>query len=154
MNRWPQVAAWIEALRAEQPDVGLSERGAAVALQRSLDALSAVPAHAERLAPPHTVIVCASTVFTAPLEWAAVLLARGGRVTLKAPRTLERWFARVADLTPLPLESTTDRAVLAHADCIVAMGSNATLDAIRSGLYRVKRLLLEASELGSESGLS
>ncbi|MEZ4316620.1 MAG: acyl-CoA reductase [Myxococcota bacterium] len=141
MKRWAEVQAWRDRLRALSPDVGLSPEGARVALDAALDALDDVPRHLGRPAPGHTVIVCASTVFTASIEWAAVLLARGGRVTLKAPRAHAAWFAEVAACTDLPILSTTDRDVLQDADCLVVMGSDATLDAIRSQLGPRQRLL-------------
>jgi len=138
---WPQVNTWRTRLRSLSPDIGLSPAASRYALDTALDALDAVPFHVDRPAPPHTVIVCASTVFTAPLEWAAVLLARGGRVTLKAPRALESWFAQVAAATELPLSSTSDRDILDQADCIVAMGSDQTLRAIEARLRPHQRLL-------------
>lgn len=135
---WAEVDRWRAAVRALSPrdlDVpDLSGPVARFALDAALDALDDVPRHLDRRAPAHTAVVCASTVFTAPLEWAAVLLARGGAVTLKSPRGLERWFDAVADATRLPLAATTDRAVLRRADRVVAMGSDATLAALRAEL--------------------
>ncbi|MCB9676621.1 MAG: hypothetical protein H6737_16005 [Alphaproteobacteria bacterium] len=141
MSRWHLVDAWRARLRALQPEVGLSPEGARYALSTALDAWDDLPRHMRRKHPGHTVLVCASTVFTAPLEWAAVVLVRGGRVTLKAPRARAGWFAEVAACTDLPILSTTDRDVLEDADCIVAMGSDATLDAIRANLHPGQRLL-------------
>lgn len=140
-----RVERWRSSLRAIRPELpDLSEAGARFALDAALDALDDLPRHLDRPAPAHTVLVAASTVFTAPLEWAAVLLARGGAVTLKAPRALEPWFAQVAAAgqeAGLPLSSTLDRGVIPTADRVVAMGSDATLDALRAALPDPSRLL-------------
>lgn len=130
-----RVLTWRQALRTLTPDLpDLSPAGARFALDAALDAWDDLPRHVDRPVPAHTVVVPASTVFTAPLEWAAVLLARGGKVTIKAPRALEAWFAQVARSTDLPLVSTVDRAVLMSADRVVLMGSDATLAGLQTGL--------------------
>ncbi len=144
MSTWEAVDAWRRRLREQVPDVGLSPANARLGLQTALDALDGLPPHLDAPAPRHTVFVAASTVFTAPLEWLALLLGRGGRVTIKAPKLLAEWFEQVsacARTEGLPLSSSTDRDVLtrpddtgALPDAIVAMGSNATLKAIREAL--------------------
>ena len=128
-----KVFAWRDRLRQVQPLVpSLSPEGAAEALRVALDALDELPALVERPAPPHTVFVAARTVFTAPIEWCAVLLSRGGRVTIKSPDSLLPWFEQLADATDLPLQATTDRGVLQRADRVVVMGSDATVRTLQS----------------------
>ncbi|MCA9571913.1 MAG: hypothetical protein KC656_28945, partial [Myxococcales bacterium] len=142
MSRWPDVEAWLAGLDAHLPLVpDLSPEGARMALDLARMALREVPEHLDRPAPAHTVFVASSTVFTVALEWCAVLLARGGRVTLKVPRGLEPWYAAITRDTGLPLEATTDRRVLATADRVVLMGSDATVEAVRAALPDPSRLL-------------
>jgi hypothetical protein len=151
VSRWDAIDAWRRRLRDVEPDVGLSPANTRLGLQTALDLLDPLPAHLDAPAPRHAVFVAASTVFTAPLEWLALLLGRGGRVTLKAPESLADWFETVATLARaegLPLESTTDRSVLTRPDdtgqlpdVIVAMGSDATLAAVRSTLTDAQRLV-------------
>ena len=151
MSRWEAVDTWRTYLRTLSPDVGLSPTNASLGLTAALDALDDLPAHLHAPAPRHTVFVAASTVFTAPIEWLALLLGRGGRVTIKAPEALASWFDTLADTARrvgLPLQSTTDRAVLTQPDAaglrpevVVAMGSDATLDAIRATLTDEQRLV-------------
>lgn len=142
MSRWDAVEEWLAGLDAHLhlvPDLSSAGARAALAVARA-EALQA--RHVlDRSAPAHTVFVASSTVFTVALEWAAVLLGRGGRVTLKAPRGLQAWYAAMADSTPLPLEATTDRAVLASADRIVLMGSDDTVAAVHASLPHPERLL-------------
>lgn len=137
------VDAWLAQLERQLEHVPhLSEANARLGLQTAVRAIQAeLHANLERPAPAHTVFVASSTVFTVALEWCAVLLARGGRVTLKTPRGLEAWYDALAASTDLPLEATTDRSVLNDADRVVLMGSDATVDAVRSALTHPDRLL-------------
>lgn len=138
---WASVHRWREHLRGLTPSVPhLSTENARFCLDSALDAWDSVPGLLDRRAPEHTVIVCASTVFTGPLEWCAVLLARGGRVTLKAPRGLGAWFAQLP-MPGLALEVSADRSSVFDADRVVAMGSDATISSIRSVLPNPSVLL-------------
>lgn len=123
--------SWIPALRDVEPAVThLSRAGARHALDAALDGLADVERHLDRPAPEHTVFVAARTVFTAPLEWIAVLTGRGGRVTVKSPEPLLPWFRQLESLVD-GLSVTADRAVVDTADRVVAMGSDATIAALR-----------------------
>lgn len=126
------VLTWLEGLRWCTPAVPhLSAPGARIGLDTALDALVGVEAHFDAPAPEHTVFVASRTVFTAPLEWIAVLLGRGGRVTLKAPTALLPWFEQLR-APGLALEITADRSVLTDADLVVAMGSDRTIAALQA----------------------
>lgn len=142
MSRWERVEAWLTGLDAALPLVPLlSPGGASVALHGARQLLlDGGPRHLARSAPPHTVFVASSTVFTVALEWIAILLARGGRVTVKSPRGLEAWYDALAQ-TDLPLEATRDRHALRTADRVVLMGSDATVEAVRATLSEPERLL-------------
>ncbi len=142
MNRWPDVHAWLDRLDEALPLVpDLSPEGALLGLAAARSTLQDVPRHTDRPAPAHTVFVASSTVFTVALEWCAVLLARGGAVTVKSPRALAAWYDALAAATSLPLRATTDRSVLAEADRVVLMGSDATVEAVRATLTHPERLL-------------
>ena len=82
-------------------------------------------------------IVAASTVCTAPLEWIAVLLARGTQVTVKHGTEtpgLCSYLVQSAQAFDLPLCATCDRDAAHHADLVVAMGSDETIDTLRTTL--------------------
>ena len=84
--RIADVKAWRDHLLAlPVPSSHLSPAGAEEVWLGALAALSneALDAIDDGPAYKTAVLVCARTVLTAPLEWCAVLLARGTRVTLK-----------------------------------------------------------------------
>lgn len=134
------VAGWAERLRsvdAARLDTGLSPEGAREALTAALDALSdeaLAEAEALGLRPyPEAVVIPASTVFTAALEWCAALLLRGGRVAVRPPRAragLLHAMVEEARHLGLPLRLAAD-ADVERADLVVAMGRDETLAAIR-----------------------
>lgn len=138
---WDAVRAWRDRLRTLDPAPlapGLSPAGARAAWGAALDALA--DDVLDRVAAiegepfPAAAFVAARTVFTAPLEWCAVLLGRGTEVTLKHPvghpgaATVYADLARAVDL---PLRVTDDRAAIDDVPLVVAMGSDATVAAIR-----------------------
>jgi len=82
-------------------------------------------------------VVCASTVFTAPIEWCAVLLGRGSEVVLKVPSAgpeLGRPLAEAAKACDLPLVVTIDRQDIGNAEYVVAMGNDRSLLKIGASL--------------------
>lgn len=131
------VQAWRDRLRSEDPGQAaphLSPEGARLALDAALDALhdDALRSAAEMAGAPFGTasVVCARTVFTAPLEWCAVLLARGTQVVCKLPAGvpgLGAAMATHADDLGLPLTVTDDRAQVHEAALVVAMGSDRTV---------------------------
>lgn len=135
--RTADVKAWRDHLLAHRvPASHLSDSGAedvwfgalTAVSDQALDALDDGPAYAS------AVLVCARTVLTAPIEWCAVLLARGTRVTLKVPSSSPGWTQALVDAAEpldLPLTATTDRTVVQDADLVVAMGTDETMDALR-----------------------
>jgi hypothetical protein len=132
---WAQVRSWRDDLwEREPPPTGLSRQGAQEAWHASLTALDdqALNAVADmRLAPwKRAAVVCASTVFTAPIEWCAVLLGRGSEVVLKVPSSQPQVatpLVQAAQAVGLPLRATVDRSDLHSASYVVAMGSDASL---------------------------
>lgn len=149
---WQRVRAWRDRLRtldAATLDTGLSPEGAREALKVALDAISdeaLEDAAALPLRPYATAhVVPASTVFTAPLEWCAVLLGRGSAVTIKRPRARSTLIDRMVEAADdLPLRATDARDV-GGADLVVAMGSDATIEAIRPTLKPGARLAAHGS---------
>ncbi|MBX2803615.1 MAG: hypothetical protein KTR31_38410 [Myxococcales bacterium] len=141
---WPAVHRWLARIRGCDPSPlvpHLSPQGSRAALDAALDALTP-----EALAPvaalpgtghPRAVFVAARTVFTAPLEWCAVLLGRGSQVVLKHPAAYPSMAPRWAELAreeQLPLRATPDRHVVGDADLVVVMGSDPTVEALRATL--------------------
>lgn len=143
MGRWDAVRAWRDRLRALDPGTlgtGLSPEGAREAMNAALDALTdqaLADAAALPVVPaPRAAVIPASTVFTAPIEWCAVLLGRGSEVLVKRPRAraaLVDALVDAAEAVGLPLSATSSRD-LTDANLVVAMGSDDTLRAIRQGL--------------------
>lgn len=139
---WDQVRAWRDDLRNRQPPpTGLSVQGAHEAWHASLASLDdeALKTVADMgLAPwKRAAVVCASTVFTAPIEWCAVLLGRGSEVVLKVPSSwpqMARPLVEAARAVGLPLHATTDPTAMHSASYVVAMGSDASIADIRSTL--------------------
>ena len=141
--QWDAVHAWIARLQqtpASSIDSPLSLEGRRYALQTALSLLTPASlqvATTENTTYRDVTMVVASTVFTAPIEWCAVLLGRGARVTLKVPEqqpTMLDWLVAPAQKIGLPLKATTQRDVLASADLVVSMGSDETTRAIKSTL--------------------
>ncbi|MCO4743949.1 MAG: hypothetical protein KC912_04115 [Proteobacteria bacterium] len=130
-----RVKSWRDALRhadATEFDTGLSAEGARAAWSAALDALGdhALESALARRGKPYrtAAFIAARTVFSAPLEWCAVLLARGTSVTLKLPSGAlgaGPAMAEAARSAGLPLTWTQDRAV--NAELVVAMGSDETM---------------------------
>jgi hypothetical protein len=140
---WPAVRAWRDALRRTPlADLGLSPDGARAAMDAALDAWTddALDAIAEMPVAPYAdaTLVCARTVFTAPLEWSAVLLGRGTRLTWKLPSAPGlRRFGELAAMSArslgLPL-STAEGHGPPGGELVVVMGSDRTVDEIRNSL--------------------
>lgn len=146
-----RVRAWRDRLRADRdaaPDVGLSPQGRGLVIDDALDALTD-DALAEALAPvgrpfERAVVVAARTVVSAPIEWLALLLARGTEVVLKHPAGaagLAPWFVEHARAVGLPLHATDDRGVVGDAPLVVAMGDDATIATLRASLEPSVRFL-------------
>lgn len=136
-----QARRWRDGLGALDPSAwstGLSDAGARFAWQVACDALTddALDVAWARGGEPYraAAFVAARTVFTAPLEWCAVLLGRGTEVRVKHPRGhggAARALADHARRFGLPLVATDDPdAALGDAELIVAMGSDPTIAAI------------------------
>lgn len=148
---WTAVARWLERLRALDAarfDTGLSPEGAREAWRAALDALDAatlqqLAARGER-APQRTAFIAASTVFTAPIEWIAVQLGRGGAVVLKHPQArvgAAEALVREAVAEGLPLTRTHARDAWRGADLVIAMGSDASMQALEASLPVATRFL-------------
>ena len=146
--RWREVHQWLGLLReAALPD-GLSEAGAQAALDLALDELnqSSLGAAAEIIGEPfaNAVLVAAGTVFTAPIEWCAVLLGRGTAVTIKHSRSHPGFalaMASAAKQVGLPLKATSSKEAIASGDIVIAMGSDETIELIGNQLSPPSRFL-------------
>ena len=144
------TARWVALLETVDPvplAPWLSPQGAQAAWDEALAplTLSALAALSTRPGPPweHAAFVAAGTVFTAPIEWLAALLARGTKVVLKHPAGnpgAAEVLARTAQLCDLPLTATGDRGAV-RAPLVVAMGSDATMRSLRRELPATTRLL-------------
>jgi hypothetical protein len=148
---WARVRAWRDRLRRADPTtipVGLSPEGVREVWAAALDALSddalaeaaAIPGRPFRTA----TFVAAGTVVTAPIEWCAVLLGRGTRVTLKHPHDdagLAPLLAAAAAEEGLPLGITGDRSAVRDAELVVAMGSDDSIASIRDDVAPFARFL-------------
>src|SRR5690606_38507510 len=88
--------------------------------------------------------VAARTVVTAPIEWLAVLLARGAAVTLKHPAGqagLAPWLRDHAVTLGLPLAITDDRDAVRGAPLVIAMGDDDTVAAVQASADAGARVL-------------
>ena len=106
-----KVLDWLESLEPPKGS-GLSDEGAKAALQAALhpitEFLTTNPTPQCRFR--RATMVASRTVFTAPLEWVALLLAGGCQVTLKRPaEALTIWDEWVKTAHALP--STSQRNV-------------------------------------------
>ena len=124
-----KVLDWLESLEPPKGS-GLSDEGAKAALQAALhpitEFLKTNPTPQCRFR--RATMVASRTVFTAPLEWVALLLAGGCQVTLKRPaEALTIWDEWVKTAHALPLHVTTERTQIADAELLVAMGSDETI---------------------------
>ena len=147
---WHLVRRWRDKLASAEPPrfTGLSTEGAVAARDAALGALDdgALDTVARVDVRPFesAVFVAARTVFTAPLEWCAVLLGRGTRVVLKMPAGEPGWapeLVETAEACSLPLSWTEDRSVVARHPLVVAMGSDATIAEIRATARADARVL-------------
>ena len=136
---WSGVREWLALLRRMPPPegTGLSRAGAHAAKEAALDAWSEdVIARLEGMdGEPfaRASIVAVRTVFTAPLEWVALLLGRGTRVRLKVPRQAPGWgpdLFSAAKRVGLPLELHLRREAIRGSELVVAMGRDETISAI------------------------
>lgn len=134
---WERVRTLRDRLRAQGPQTpcGLSPEGARLVWNIALDALD--DETLERVSRIEgepfeaACVITASTVPTASFEWAAVLLGRGTRVFLRPSSRQPGWtdqLVRAAGELDLPLE--VGEAL--DAPLVVAMGSDATIDTLRS----------------------
>jgi hypothetical protein len=131
------VLRWVERLQATSPPAcALSERGAEVAVAAALNKLrledlepaAALPGRSPRTA----CFIAARTVLTAPLEWCAVLLARGVSVTIKPAREASSWalwMAEAANQEGLPLRVVESPDYF--ADLVIVMGSDTTISTVQ-----------------------
>jgi Acyl-CoA reductase (LuxC) len=146
-----RVIDWLAELRATDPvplGAPLSPVGARLAWDAALGALEPEALSRAAALPgapfASAAVVVARTVFTAPLEWAAVLLARGTRVVLKVPHDQPATglaLATAAARHGLPLAATPDRAAIGGAELVVAMGSDASVAEIGAQSTAARRLL-------------
>jgi hypothetical protein len=133
------VLDWARALReAPLPEVGLSPEGARAALDAALDEIAskAIGSLDDGRRPyPRVTVVVAGTVSTAALEWAAVLKVRGTPdLVIKHAAAAPGFVPLAAELSGGWLRATPDRDAIFDRDLVVAMGSDATIAAIRSAL--------------------
>jgi hypothetical protein len=151
LSRPQRLAAVRAALRllAAHPDPallgdGLSPAMAAHCLGLACEALD--PASLERAtevpgAPPAlAAVVSARGVFTAPLEWVAVLAAAGAEVILKPPRAAPHFAEAISTCfrqAGLPVRVSTERALPA-VDALVVMGSDETVAALAAQHARAR----------------
>jgi hypothetical protein len=85
-------------------------------------------------------VVAARGVFTAPLEWVALLAAAGAEVVLKAPLAAPAFGAALAQsfrACGLPVSCTTARELPA-LDALVAMGSDQAIAALAEAHARAR----------------
>jgi hypothetical protein len=111
---------------------GLLDRGA-------LDRATRVPGQPPRQA----AVVAARGVFTAPLEWVALLATVGTSVTLKVPATAPAFGHAVAaafQVHGLAVEVTCTRD-LPEVDALVAMGDDTTMAVLAARHHRARLLL-------------
>ncbi len=109
--------------------VGLIDRPG---LERVLD-LPGIP-------PRDVVVVAARGVFTAPLEWVAMLCALGSRVLVKAPAASPEFCAAMVDCFQaegIPVSLTMSRQ-LPPVDAVLAMGSDSSMKAIASQHHQAR----------------
>ena len=121
-----QVNDWLATLASgPTPPMtcGLSPQGFEavwrIALQTLTPEAMQHAAHIQGLPFSSACIVAAATVCTAPLEWIAVLLARGTSVTLKHGTEVPGLSSTLVDSAQafgLPLSSTSDRKAAHRAD--------------------------------------
>ncbi len=105
----------------------------------ALHAALAVPG----VPPRSAAVVAARGVFTAPLEWVALLAGAGAEVVLKTPSTAPafgRALAGAFSAEGLPVRCTTDRD-LPDVDAIVAMGDDTSVAAIAAAHPRARLAL-------------
>ena len=136
-GRWVDVSKWLEYLQTHPPDhlhTGLSPQGVQLGVDLALSQLNseslAVASSIKGMAYTRATLVMARTVFTAPLEWAAVLLGRGSSVLIKVPEqspNAANWLTKSAALFGLSLTASTDRSSVEGADLVIAMGSDKTI---------------------------
>jgi hypothetical protein len=161
-GRWDAVRRWRDRLRRADPTaipVGLSPEGVREVWAAALDALSdealaeaaAIPGRPFRTA----TFVAAGTVVTAPIEWCAVLLGRGTRVTLKHPHDdagLAPLLAAAAAEEGLPLAITGARSAVRDAELVVAMGSDDSIASIRADVAPFARFLPHGHKFSVAAG--
>ena len=139
---WDLVRAWRDRMAVLPPPTNptsLSDPGLQEIVDVALQSLSNSALHTAACYPgqPYrkAVIVTASTVHTAALEWAAVLLGRGTEVVVKHPSGLPGLLPHWRTLAEgLPFSYTDDRDCLNRADLVIAMGSDHSIAEIREHL--------------------
>ena len=132
---WSGVRDWRDRLRQVTPPAfGLSRPGADLAWQSALAGLGddALQQASQIQGRPYSTagFIAASTVFTAPLEWCALLLGHGTRVALKLSSQHESLVAplqQTAHDSGLPLYVSTSADDAIRADLLIAMGNNNTI---------------------------
>ncbi len=107
--------------------------------RQALDLATQVPG----LPPNRAAVVAARGVFTAPLEWVALLAALGSEVLLKVPSQAPQFGGALATAFTergLPVRTTTSHD-LEKPDAIVAMGNDETMSALADRYARARLLL-------------
>lgn len=137
---WSGVKAWREIMRAQLdalPPCWQHHNTLKAAVETALDALSdevlSELQTRDVTAYDSAALVLARTVPTATIEWCALFLGWGSRVILKPPSEtphLADWLSTTAQEAGLPLSTSNERAVLNQVDCVVAMGNDASIQAI------------------------
>lgn len=137
-----KISHWLESLRKisdrdlQSIAEGLSLENARWGWEQSLSTITMdVLAHPD-LQPSstlgHIVLICAQGVFTAHIEWMAVLLNTGCELTVKAPRsnhTAIELCCQLAQKYDLPVQLITSHE-LPPCDAIYVFGSDETIEQI------------------------
>jgi len=136
-----EVLAGLCALRARDPSglsQGLGPANARRCMDLATDAITAEGLQQVLQTPGQraetVTLVAAAGVFTSPIEWAALFLAAGCTLRIKAPASAPALCLALAeDLAAqgLPLTADTDRD-LGQPDAVVAFGSDASMAAIQA----------------------
>jgi hypothetical protein len=148
-TRWEAVRRWRDDLaRRDPPAAGLSPEGAREAWRSAWALLddTALGQLAQIPGIPYTsaAFVAAATVPGAPIEWCAALLGHGSEVVLKVPSGRPGWADMLhtgAARHDLPLTVSESRSSILGHPLVIAMGRDASLDAIGDDLAPETRYL-------------
>ncbi len=136
-----RVLDGLARLRARDPgplSQGLSPANARACLDATLDGITAEGLAAElgttTARPGRVTLVAAAGVFTSPIEWAALVLAAGCSLRIKAPSGAPALCMALAEdlaAVGLPVQADTDRD-LGQPEAVVGFGGDASIAAIQA----------------------